>query len=45
LKSGSFRVRVVICRRCFGCGSGLSSLEQDVIEGENPVCDWMLSPV
>ena len=22
--------------------TGLSSLEQDVIEGENPVCDWLL---
>ncbi|KUJ06146.1 hypothetical protein LY89DRAFT_662469, partial [Mollisia scopiformis] len=36
--------RVVICRRCFGCWLGLSSLEQDVIEGENPVRDWCQHP-
>ncbi|TVY32394.1 hypothetical protein LSUB1_G007486 [Lachnellula subtilissima] len=36
-QQGLPQVRVVICRRCFGRGSGLSSLEQDVIEGENPL--------
>ena len=30
-------VRVVIWRSVFGSGTVLSSLEQDVIEGENPV--------
>ncbi|EMD58210.1 hypothetical protein COCSADRAFT_104431, partial [Bipolaris sorokiniana ND90Pr] len=30
-------VRVVICRGRFGFGSGPSSLEQDVTEGENPL--------
>jgi len=35
--------RVVICRGRFGFGSGPSSLEQDVTEGENPVRGrWLL---
>ncbi|KAF2240172.1 hypothetical protein BU26DRAFT_443540, partial [Trematosphaeria pertusa] len=37
-------VRVVICRGCFGVGGGLSSLEQAIAEGENPVCGRPPSP-
>jgi hypothetical protein len=37
--------QVVIRRRCFVCGTGLSSLKKEIIKGENPVRDWLPSPV
>lgn len=37
LKAGTFGVRVVISRRVFRAALWTSSLEWDIVEGENPV--------
>ena len=37
MKAGTFGARVVISRRVFRAALWTSSLEQDIVEGENPV--------
>ena len=37
MKAGVFGVRVVISRRVFRAAPWTSSLERDIVEGENPV--------